>query len=1810
VEVATRLKTTQPGVDQALATGTCGSSDANRLEIHEVAVLEEIPGVTLTRLLGRGGNASVYLGRHDGVDYAIKLVDDDTDPQVVDAFRREAAVLASLTGADVPQVHCVGQVGNRPYLIMEFIQGRSLRILVDEGPLPPSTVADLGARLATTLGVAHRAGLVHRDLKPENVIVRPDGSACLVDFGLTCRTGTGSTGAGSYVYSAPEQTGMLNLPVDGRSDLFALGVLLFEALAGRPPYQASDTAQLIQGHLTQPVPELRPWCPDVPASLEAIVRRLLAKDPDDRYQDADTVAAGLRAVSGGTPSSPQRQPSRSSRPAGGLVGRESHWRILTDRLARARRGEGGTVLVTGGAGVGRSRLVQELAAEAQRTGYLVISGECRPEDGRPFAYLRSALDGFLVTLERGDPDTRTAVLAHVAVAVGDNPAPVARLGPGIARAMAQAGIPIVPEEETGPGDDIRSEERWLDSVVRLVGRLLDYPGGGLLVVDDVHRADAETRRVLQRLAAGAATTRRLIVVTTRETESALTEELVPDLRLPVTELLPGEVAPLVRERLGGREVSPDVLECFAHRCAGNPLRIVELLRAMLDAGLLAPDWGHWRLDVERLDDLHLSDDLTDLLLQRTSCLTPTGRDVLTIAAAVGTRFDPELVGAVAVARGTTPADAMAAIGDALGLRLVEPHGRRYRFVHHRVRTALLEHLPDPERQTVHAHLARLLTGRFDDPVAPEQVYEAAEQVLAAGDRLEPAIAVDVLVRAGAAAVQEHSGDLALDHLRQAQRIADAAGLSLGSEVLSLFGLAAAMTTDHSLADHYLAHAAGSTTDPLLRAGLLRQRAVARQLQWQADQARELVEQAFHELGHPLPPSRGRRVLDTAEALVTLAVRTLVPVAHRPARGREAELLGLLSHLSVTGRHSASISHQLADLVTFTIRQLRYSTALGAADRALAVSALSALLAVGGQTRVARRLGERARRMDDGVDRAKTAELELTLAISQLVAAPTGEELGESTEAVLDRHGPHLSSADHLGAASLQLSALLVHGWTRPAERVARRVQLHVAGVSGLLGHAYVCQLVHLEALTGRYEDAAARLNQVHDFLMDGHVDLSQRLNTILATLVVAVESGSHSADVESACSRLARLGIDPRRTGPLVRPIWLYQAWARLDQLAMTGIGTPLRRGAETRAVQAVTDLRRAVDGRLLRAHHQVCRARLDHLIGRGRRGTARLRALEDTAAALGSPLLDFEIARARATGRLAAGQQMVAFGHLSQALALAHEHGWRGRESWARREIGRLETGHRETRRSTGTTPGDRTVNGSWAVPESPSRTNLPHRAPSRQASIVDIRRQSRMEAIQQVSLEATQLLDPAEMASRTTAQAASLFGAERAILYLCDADTGALAPFLGRTASGQDSGDLDGAESALVERVAHSREPLVISGPEEAKALGLHSAAGRGVRSAMVAPMSMGGRLVGVMYLDSRVARGVFTRSDTDALVVLTNQVALGLETARAAQLELAVLAATRERDLAETFRAAIARMSASLDPAVVVQELTRTVQDLLPADRAVLVDAAEWPVDDPRSAALFDLRVPYLPASGQDPPAVLGSGIRTWLAAPLTRRDRTCAVLLAGSNSSDSYTDAQAQVVAAVGEQGIVALEHARLHQRIEKQAMRDALTGLANRRSFLSAAEPACEQGPEVAAVMVDIDRFKSVNDRYGHGVGDDVIQEVATRLASAVRGTDLICRWGGEEFAVLLPHTDDQQARKIAGRLHDVVSERPVDTSSGPLRITVSIGLAAPGAEEPLSALLRRADQALYESKNNGRDRVTVAAGSLALAEPAMTAPDT
>jgi predicted Ser/Thr protein kinase len=255
----------------------------------------------LERELGRGGMAVVFqaLDEKLGVPVAVKLLLPGAEPShlALERLRREAAAYAQLDHPNIVKLHEFVLEPDTAFIAMELVEGPSLkqRILL-EGRLPIEEVAEIGAQIASALDAAHRQGVIHRDIKPQNVLLAPGGRVKVVDFGLARvsslagMTATRTT-IGTPEYMAPEQ--IQAQPVDPQADLYALGVLLYECLAGRPPFSGPDVFAVFQQHLSGTVRPLAELRPEVPAWLERVVTSCLQRRKEDRVRSAAAVCAAL-----------------------------------------------------------------------------------------------------------------------------------------------------------------------------------------------------------------------------------------------------------------------------------------------------------------------------------------------------------------------------------------------------------------------------------------------------------------------------------------------------------------------------------------------------------------------------------------------------------------------------------------------------------------------------------------------------------------------------------------------------------------------------------------------------------------------------------------------------------------------------------------------------------------------------------------------------------------------------------------------------------------------------------------------------------------------------------------------------------------------------------------------------------------------------------------------------------------------------------------------------------------------------------------------------------------------------------------------------------------------------------------------------------------------------------------------------------------------------------------------------------------------------------------------------------------------------
>ncbi|MCA9738142.1 MAG: serine/threonine protein kinase, partial [Gemmatimonadetes bacterium] len=266
---------------------------------------EQIGRYRIESELGRGGMGVVYRATQVTLNrtVAVKMLPRQlADDENLERFRREAQTLAQLAHEGIVHIYDVEEHEGSHFIIMEFVGGGSLGGVIErESPLPVDRTLEITAQVASALAAAHRRGIIHRDIKPDNILFNEEGRPRLTDFGIAhMRDGNSKTKTGVMLgtpyYMSPEQA--RGRSVTPASDLYALGVLMYEMLTGEVPFQGEDAVAIAIQHIQQQAPALSEKAPGTPATVIAIVERLMAKDPEQRFADAEALLQALYEAGG------------------------------------------------------------------------------------------------------------------------------------------------------------------------------------------------------------------------------------------------------------------------------------------------------------------------------------------------------------------------------------------------------------------------------------------------------------------------------------------------------------------------------------------------------------------------------------------------------------------------------------------------------------------------------------------------------------------------------------------------------------------------------------------------------------------------------------------------------------------------------------------------------------------------------------------------------------------------------------------------------------------------------------------------------------------------------------------------------------------------------------------------------------------------------------------------------------------------------------------------------------------------------------------------------------------------------------------------------------------------------------------------------------------------------------------------------------------------------------------------------------------------------------------------------------------------
>ncbi len=706
------------------------------------------------------------------------LVDPRASTRTLSAFRHECRIMSSLAVAGVPRVRATPYHDGRPFLVMEDLGGVSLRALCREGQPDERSFYAIARSLAATLARLHEARVIHKGLSPAHVIVHPDTLAThLVDFSCASRLPREdqkfvSAGAldGELAYISPEQTGRMNRSIDTRSDLYSLGVLLYELRAGHLPLVAAGPLEWVHSHIAQiPTPLVELSGRSSPA-LSAVIMKLLAKAAEERYQTARGLLRDLErceALAGDEDASArfvagERDRSAHLRLPQKLYGRQPQLQRLHAAYKAVSAGATSFMLVSGYSGVGKTSLIAELHRPIIRDGGYFISGKFDQfKRDVPYASLIQAFRKLVRLLLTERESTLTRWRERVLAALGDDAQVIVDVLPELERIIG-------PQPALGKLEPAEAQRRF-DRAMRSFVRTFAGASRPLaLFLDDLQWADAATLRLLHLLCTDDTSSGVLLIGAYRDNEvdaahpltlalRRLEEAGAPTERIHLDSLAPEDVEQLVADTLGDSAGAVRELARYVYqRTLGNPFFVRHFIHELHESGLLAFDAasGAWVWAIEQIREVEITDNVVELMVSKIQRLSVETQETLTLAACIGNEFGVETLATVSarprreLLRRLWPAledGLLLPVNDAEKLlqraddELSESElaaDASCRFVHDRVQQAAYSLLSDEEKTRVHLEIGRRMLAETRGAPKGEQLFELVNHMNAGAAGLE------------------------------------------------------------------------------------------------------------------------------------------------------------------------------------------------------------------------------------------------------------------------------------------------------------------------------------------------------------------------------------------------------------------------------------------------------------------------------------------------------------------------------------------------------------------------------------------------------------------------------------------------------------------------------------------------------------------------------------------------------------------------------------------------------------------------------------------------------------------------------------------------------------------------------------------------------------------------------------------------------------------------------------------------------------------------------------------------------------------
>jgi tetratricopeptide (TPR) repeat protein len=718
--------------------------------------------------LGQGGMGIVYQAFDTLLkrSVAIKVLSDsglsaDSQSRLLD----EARAAAGLSHPNIVTVYDVGEFDGLLFIIMEFVDGKSLR---DESFEDLDRILEINRQLCEALAHAHQHDIIHRDLKPENVLL-VDGQVKLMDFGLArsmdSRMSADGDLVGTAFYLAPEQA--LGLEVDESTDLYSLGVMMYEMVTGRLPFTAGDALAVISQHLHAPVIPPRTYNEKIDSELNQLILRLMSKTREERPSSADEVLSALSSVGKIDQEGVEAGDIILLQQIvqGRLVGRETELDSLRQHWREAQQGHAQLVLISGEPGVGKTRLANELIAYGRLHGGRILQGGC---------YEYEAMVPYLPFAEALRDWVHGQATESLQDKLGSVATELAKLAPEIEARLS----PLTPNPSLSPEQE---RMRLFDNFARFLQNHAAEKGL-LLFLDDLHWADRGTLSMVHYLLRRLRNERVLILGGYREVELDRTHPLAAALvewnrerlvtRIQLGRLTKYDCGELLAGMFEQEEITPEFTEAIFRETEGNPFFIEEVVKALIDSGQIYRENLEWqRGDIA---DLAIPQSIKEAIGRRLNRLSTESTEVLQHAAILGKVFDfQELVTVYSNGGGGSQEQEnsiLDALDEGLNAQLIRAlEGESFSFTHDKIRETLYEEINSIRRRRLHHKLAQRLEKAVMDQAREDYLPDLAYHYLQGGDLRK---GMEFAILAGEHARGLYANDESLKYYLQAAEAAD------------------------------------------------------------------------------------------------------------------------------------------------------------------------------------------------------------------------------------------------------------------------------------------------------------------------------------------------------------------------------------------------------------------------------------------------------------------------------------------------------------------------------------------------------------------------------------------------------------------------------------------------------------------------------------------------------------------------------------------------------------------------------------------------------------------------------------------------------------------------------------------------------------------------------------------------------------------------------------------------------------------------------------------------------------------------------